>query len=125
MTKSAFMPAPRPRLSEEDAQRLIDGASDLGFGRPSSYTPQPPSAPRAAPATPKPRPAAKAPKATPDVAEASRTLRFDVSDDLWTALKLASVHRRVTVRYLLLEALSKAGYAVDLDTVPEDGRRVR
>ncbi len=124
MTKSAFMPAPRPRLSDEDAQRLIDGASDLGFGRPSSHAPQPAPAPRPAPVPPKPR-AAKAPKAAPDAAEASRTLRFDVSDELWTALKLTSVHRRVTVRYLLLEALSKAGYAVDLDTVPEDGRRVR
>lgn len=54
-----------------------------------------------------------------------QTLRFDVPDSVWVSLKLASVHRRVTVKYLILEALQQAGYEVDLESIPEDGRRLR
>lgn len=56
---------------------------------------------------------------------AGQAIRLDVPDDVWMALKLDSVHRRVTVRYLILEALQKAGYPVILDQIPEDGRRLR
>jgi hypothetical protein len=55
----------------------------------------------------------------------SSALKFDVQDDLWTALRRAAIDRRVTVKYLVLEALSEKGYPVDLAEVPEDGRRLR
>ena len=54
-----------------------------------------------------------------------QTLRVDVPDELWTALKMASIQRKTSVKYLMLEALDKAGYPVDLDAIPEDGRRLR
>ena len=65
------------------------------------------------------------PSAEPIVGVFPQTLRVDVSDELWTALKMAGIQRRTSVKYLMLEALEKAGYPVDLDAIPEDGRRLR
>ena len=61
----------------------------------------------------------------PSVGVFAQTLRVDVPDELWTALKMASIQRKTSVKYLMLEALEKAGYPVDLDAIPEDGRRLR
>jgi hypothetical protein len=125
-TKPIFMSAPRPnaRLTPEDTKRLIDASADLGFARAIREEVK-----VVAPPPPKPKPALQSPppaKARSAVhADATQTLRLDVPQALWTALKLESVHRRVTVKYLMLEALHKAGYAVDLENVPEDGRRLR
>ncbi|MGE7157534.1 hypothetical protein ACQKJ1_27955 [Methylorubrum rhodesianum] len=44
---------------------------------------------------------------------------------VWTELRQAALNRRVTVKYLVLEALAAKGYKVDLNAVPEDGRRNR
>lgn len=52
-------------------------------------------------------------------------LKFEVPDEVWTALRQAALNRRVTVKYLVLEALAAKGYSVDLSAVPEDGRRLR
>jgi hypothetical protein len=38
---------------------------------------------------------------------------------------MAALKRRVTVKFLVLEALAAKGYAIDLDAIPEDGRRLR
>ena len=46
-------------------------------------------------------------------------------DEVWTALRQEALNRRVTVKYLVLEALAAKGYNVDLSAVPEDGRRIR
>jgi hypothetical protein len=140
-----FGPAPRPtpRVSQAMADKLSAETADLGFGRatsapetpaeePAGETPQPAVArsrplARAKPLTRAARPHTAARQTRPEPAEltGSASLKFDVPGDLWTALKIEAAQRRVTVKFLVLEALSKQGYAVDLEAVPEDGRRIR
>ena len=124
MNKPAFMPSPRPRprTSPEDAQQLAAATSDLGFTRASN-------APEELPviAVPAPDPTsniAQAPK-SPIAHSKGAALKFEVPDEVWTALRQEALNRRVTVKYLVLEALAAKGYSVDLSTVPEDGRRLR
>ncbi|MCJ2054134.1 hypothetical protein [Methylobacterium sp. J-070] len=128
MMKPAFQPAPRPRprISPEDAQQLAVATSDLGFTRPSSA----PEARAAAPVVNEaktalpPTPIAQEPK-TPLAPVKGTALKFEVPDPVWTALRQEALNRRVTVKYLVLEALAEKGYNVDLAAVPEDGRRLR
>lgn len=137
-----FQPAPRPqpRMSPEDTKRLQEATQDLGFGRPTS-TPTPPApaadpqivAPLGAPSLPTKTKLSIPPKkaAKPSVAkEAVSTfkdaaLKITVPDDLWNSLRMEALKRRVTVKFLVLEALAAKGYEVDLDAIPEDGRRLR
>lgn len=121
MMKPAFQPAPRPRprISPEDAHQLAEATGDLGFTRPSSA----PQARIEEPA-PEPAPRAQAPKA-PIAHTKGAALKFEVPDEVWTALRQEALNRRVTVKYLVLEALAAKGYNVDLSAVPEDGRRLR
>ena len=140
--KSPFMPSPRPRprTSPEDARQLASATGDLGFTRPSNapedavakvkipkaqntkdpVAPFEDSAPRAIPSGSSAFevPAAKAPPR-------ASSLKFEVPDEVWFALRQEALNRRVTVRYLVLEALAAKGYGIDLSTVPEDGRRLR
>ncbi|MCJ2032632.1 hypothetical protein [Methylobacterium sp. J-068] len=124
MSKPTFMPSPRPRprTSSEDAQQLAAATSDLGFTRASNAPEEPPttsaSTPKAAPAI------AQAPK-SPIAPSKGAALKFEVPDEVWTALRQEALNRRVTVKYLVLEALAAKGYSVDLSAVPEDGRRLR
>jgi hypothetical protein len=128
MIKPAFQPAPRPRprISPEDAQQLAVATSDLGFTRPSS-------APEARAEEPVPPPVEPLPAAAPSAQEPKAplapvkgtALKFEVPDPVWTALRQEALNRRVTVKYLVLEALAAKGYNVDLAAVPEDGRRLR
>ena len=67
---------------------------------------------------------AQAPK-TPIAPAKGAALKFEVPDKVWTALRQEALNRRVTVKYLVLEALAARGYDVDLSAVPEDGRRIR
>ncbi|TXN02155.1 hypothetical protein FV222_09855 [Methylobacterium sp. WL103] len=123
MTKPAFQPAPRPRprTSPEEAQQLAASTSDLGFSRTSSA---PEAGPTEAP-TPEPiSTKAQAPK-SPIAPVKGSALKFEVPDEVWTALRQEALNRRVTVKYLVLEALAAKGYNVDLSAVPEDGRRIR
>lgn len=128
MMKPAFQPAPRPRprISPEDAQQLAVATSDLGFTR-SSSAPEPqagePVTPPVGPA-PVVVPSAQAPK-DPLAPVKGTALKFEVPDPVWTALRQEALNRRVTVKYLVLEALAAKGYNVDLAAVPEDGRRLR
>ncbi|WP_457108805.1 hypothetical protein [Methylobacterium sp. P5_C11] len=130
MMKPAFQPAPRPRprISPEDAQQLAVATSDLGFTRPSS-APEARAKEPAPPVEPVPVevPSAQAPKAPLALAAIAKgtALKFEVPDLVWTALRQEALNRRVTVRYLVLEALAAKGYNVDLAAVPEDGRRLR
>ena len=134
MMKPAFQPAPRPRprITPEDAQQLAVATSDLGFTRPSSAPEVLAEKPAALPveAVPASGPLAQEPKAP--LARAARAapakgtaLKFEVPDTVWTALRQEALNRRVTVKYLVLEALAAKGYNVDLAAVPEDGRRLR
>ncbi len=128
MVKPPFQPAPRPRprISPEDAQQLVEATGDLGFTRPSSV-PDPRVEPPAATAVKtleSSRPSAQEPKA-PLAQMKGATLKFEVPDIVWTALRQEALNRRVTVKYLVLEALAAKGYNVDLSVVPEDGRRLR
>ena len=151
MTKSTpiqFQPAPRPqpRVSPEQSRELAEAARDLGFGRtttsPAAEDPPPAAAEAAAAPIQAPKPAAvpnptSAPRAAVPIstpqpfARAAQTpkrgpaLKFDVPDEVWTALRREALNRRVTVKYLVLEALAEKGYEVDLSAVPEDGRRLR
>ncbi len=116
--KPAFQPAPRPRprTNPEEAQQLAAATSDLGFTRASTAPELPTVEPIA--------PIAQAPK--PPVATAKgAALKFEVPDEVWIALRQEALNRRVTVKYLVLEALAAKGYNVDLSVVPEDGRRIR
>jgi hypothetical protein len=126
--KPAFQPAPRPRprISPEDAQQLAEATGDLGFTRPSSAPEARAEAPVPAPAEPAPvvSPPAQEPK-TPIALTKGAALKFEVPDTVWTALRQEALNRRVTVKYLVLEALAAKGYNVDLAAVPEDGRRLR
>lgn len=126
--KPTFQPAPRPRprTSPEDAQQLAAATSDLGFTRPSSapeVRAEEPAAPPTATA-PAALPTAQEPK-SPLAPAKGTALKFEVPDAVWTALRQEALNRRVTVKYLVLEALAAKGYSVDLSAVPEDGRRLR
>lgn len=103
--------APRPRTDPEALARLVDEGGSAGFARPLTARPEPVS--------PEPRSAPPAP-----VDEPEAPLRLEVPKSLWRALKLASVDRGVSVKFLVIEALLAKGYSdLDLATVPEDGRR--
>ena len=147
-------PRPQPRVTPEEARRLQEETRDLGFGRPTAAPNETPADAQAgsptdsetiaatevrAPAEPA-APAAlarngsairarakPAPSAKPAVASEARgpALKFDVPDALWIELRQEALNRRVTVRYLVLEALAAKGYRVDLEAIPEDGRRIR
>lgn len=121
--KHAFQPAPRPRprTSPEEAQQLAAATEDLGFTRASNAPELPPSG--AAIATPV-SPKAQTPKA-PFAPSKGAALKFEVPDEIWTALRQEALNRRVTVKYLVLEALAAKGYSFDLTAIPEDGRRLR
>ncbi|WP_336490145.1 hypothetical protein [Methylobacterium nigriterrae] len=127
-------PAPEPKLrpDPEAMKRLMAEASELGgFTRPSGASdaglpnlgevvqvkaengPAKPSRRRSEP----PRDHS-APK--------GGVLKCDVGDELFEELRVAAVRRRVTVKYLLVEALAAQGYRhADLNSVPKDGRRDR
>jgi len=137
-------PRPKPRISQAQADQLSAETADLGFGRVTSApgaapapmalsepveTLSPAPAPRAPPsrlsAASRPRSASAPARPKPAAMAGSASLKFDVPGDLWTEMKVEAAKRRVTVKYLVLEALSKQGFAVDLEAVPEDGRRLR
>jgi hypothetical protein len=118
MIKPAFQPAPRPRprTSPEEAQQLAAATGDLGFTRASTA---PETLTIEAVVT-----GAQASKSS--IASPKRAaLKFEVPDEVWIALRQEALNRRVTVKYLVLEALAAKGYNVDLSAVPEDGRRIR
>lgn len=151
--RPAFQPAPRPRPLNDagSTEALRKATEDLGFNRPTSApaagtqaavtgalgaepigvaeAPAAAPEPKGAASAPAPRvvPKAKPAKPAPVIAFAERetSLKFVIDDELSTALKLDAVKRRVTVRYLVLEALAEKGYPVDLANLPEDGRRIR
>ena len=112
VTKPTFQPAPRPRsrISSEDAEGLAAATSDLGFSRAS--TP-----PAKSLSTQEPK--------SPLAPVKTAALKFEVPDEVWTELRQEALNRRVTVKYLVLEALAAKGYKIDLSAVPEDGRRNR
>jgi hypothetical protein len=118
--KPAFQPAPRPRplTSPDEAQQLTVATGDLGFTRATSAPEPQHEVPAAVPAiAPEPK--------SPIAPSKGAALKFEVPDGVWTALRQEALNRRVTVKYLVLEALAAKGYNVDLKAVPEDGRRIR
>ena len=121
MMKPTFQPAPRPRprTSIEEAQQLAAATGDLGFTR-ASTAPEAGRDKSVEPASP----TAQLPK-SPVAPPKGTALKFEVPDEVWIALRQEALNRRVTVKYLVLEALAAKGYNIDLSTVPEDGRRIR
>jgi hypothetical protein len=117
-------------------QLLADTAELGGFTRPSNAPrAEPQNVPQADPIkveeitaeSPQPRAARKQEEKKRD-SEAPKggVLKCDVGDELFEELRVAAVRRRVTVKYLLVEALAAQGYAhADLSAVPKDGRRDR
>jgi hypothetical protein len=122
MTKATFQPAPRPRpfTSPLEAEQLAAATGDLGFTRASTA----PETREQAPLREPPPAKVQAPK-SPIAPSKGAALKFEVPDEVWTALRQEALNRRVTVKYLVLEALAAKGYNVDLSAVPEDGRRIR
>ncbi len=149
-----FQPAPRPQRINDagTAEALRKATEDLGFNRTTSApasAAEPAlapvarvepalSAPASAPASasnpaPKVAAAAPAPRAAPkpkavkpapasNFSERETSLKFVIDG---ASLKLDAVKRRVTVKFLVLEALAEKGYPIDLATLQEDGRRAR
>jgi hypothetical protein len=115
--------APRPRTNPEDLAQLVAGGAEAGFARPLA----PPTEPAAEPAsTPASAPQAAPAHAAPAMYDGPVSpLRLEVPDLIWLALKMESAKRKVSVKYLVIEALAAKGYAegLDLALVPEDGRR--
>ena len=117
--------AAKPGRAVKPKRREDQGSRGQGSRSQETKNPVAPSrgaAPEApthgtSPTTP-PQEAAKAPPR-------ASSLKFEVPDQVWVALRQEALNRRVTVRYLVLEALAAKGYAVDLSLVPEDGRRLR
>jgi hypothetical protein len=127
-TSLSFQPAPRPqtRLTAADAARLAEANADLGFARPVSSPETAALEARpveSAPAAPAARRSKTAP--APPAARAMAALKVEVPDQVWAALKIEAIRRRVTVKFLVLEALARQGYEIDLANVPQDGRRLR
>lgn len=139
-----FGKGPRPKMTDEERARVTSEVAGLaGFDRPlagEGVQPVPETAPEPAPTpalavplepTVQPQPPATKPvrpkpaPAPEPVVEATENLRIPVTQAVWDELTLAAHKRRVTVRYLCLEALSKAGYGVDMSKVPADGRRIK
>jgi hypothetical protein len=132
-------PAPEPKQRPDPSamkQLLADTAELGGFTRPSSASgAELQNAPQADPIkaeeiraeAPQSRAARKREEKTRD-SEAPKggVLKCDVGDELFEELRVAAVRRRVTVKYLLVEALAAQGYAhADLSAIPKDGRRDR
>ena len=55
----------------------------------------------------------------------THSFRADLPAHIFDALAIEAARRRVTKRYLLLEALRQAGFPVRDDDLAEDGRRIR
>jgi len=133
MSKSIpFQPAPRPqpRVSPEQTRELAEATRDLGFGRttsaPDADTPAASPKPAPAVAAVAPRMLSKTAEQAPGpAAERMATLKVAIPDETWNALRHEALNRRVTVKYLVMEALAAKGYEVDLSKIAEDGRRLR
>ncbi|MFE1603271.1 hypothetical protein [Methylobacterium sp. ID0610] len=109
--------APRPRTSPEVLEQLAADGAEAGFSRP--LTPPTDPEPAAVPAVPAALHQTRvAPTNIPE-----KPLRLEVPTALWLSLKMESAKREVSVKYLVIEALAKAGYDVDLSMIREDGRR--
>jgi hypothetical protein len=129
----ALGPAPEPkqRPDPDAMKRLMAETAELGgFMRPSGAPPvEPPvSEPvQQSPDEPPARPVReRAPLPRDEAAPKGGVLKCDVGDELFEELRVAAVRRRVTVKYLLVEALAAQGYRhADLSAVPKDGRRDR
>jgi len=147
-------PRPRPLTDPAATAALQEATRDLGFARQTSApspVPEPapvtsavtePPAPArldprvvAAPkAQAKPRAAATkaamaptpAPKAEADEGrKRPAALRIEVDEALWAAIRMAAIKRRVSVKYLIHEALAAQGFDIDMTAIADDGRRVR
>lgn len=130
----ALGPAPEPkqRPDPDAMKRLMAETAELGgFMRPSgspaaeraeaTALAPPPSEPPAGPPTQK-----RAASSGDDTTPKGGVLKCDVGDELFEELRVAAVRRRVTVKYLLVEALAAHGYRhADLAVIPKDGRRDR
>ena len=87
-------------------QRLRDVSGPLGFGTRARSAPVP-SDPAPPPMSP------------------CKSFNLSVPDYLFEELGMQAVKRRVTKRYLILEALAKAGFTIEPQDLEEDGRRRR
>ena len=131
-------PAPEPKQRPDPSamkQLLADAAELGGFARSSSApNAESQSAPQLDPIkveeinaeSPALAPRKYEEKKRDSEAPKGGVLKCDVGDDLFEELRIAAVRRRVTVKYLLVEALAAQGYAhADLSATPRDGRRDR
>jgi hypothetical protein len=62
---------------------------------------------------------------TPAPRATSRSIQLIVPDYLFEEMGVKAVRRRVTKRFLILEALAAAGFHVQPNDMEEDGRRRR
>lgn len=113
--KRPELPAiPRPRVEayapdDDDIikRRLRDASGSLGFGTRATHAETPHTPTPTTPLTP------------------CKSFNLSVPEYLFDELGLQAVKRRVTKRYLILEALAKAGYSLQPQDLEEDGRRRR
>ena len=123
--EAAGKPRPKPSKAQEPKTPLapLDGAVAVAKDAPAQDAPAQDASPEEISAKESPTKEIAVKQAGP--APRASSLKFEVPDQVWFALRQEALNRRVTVRYLVLEALAAKGYAVDLSAVPEDGRRLR
>jgi hypothetical protein len=109
LAKRPALPNLRPPIREAEdrasddvlKRRLRVAARGLGFGESAG------------------NPAAAA------IRTATRSIQLVVPEYLFEEMGVKAVRRRVTKRFLILEALAAAGYRVEPSDMDEDGRRRR
>lgn len=127
---------PRPDFEREAAeaddalkQRLAELGRGLGFTRRDART----ATAEAAAPTPEgqgrgggsPAPAPPLVAAEPAPKAPMKTLQLVVPDYLFEQLHMNAARRRVTKKFLVLQALLKDGYQIAAEDLDEDGRRNR
>ena len=89
-------------------QRLRTAGAEVGFGNRAG----------ASPVAPASQPAARS-------TAPMKTLQLVIPDYLFEQLHMNAATERVTKKYLVLQALARAGYRIEESDLDEDGRRNR
>ncbi len=119
-------PAPAPEAPEAASVAVEASAPKPAAisAAPAAQAPNPAPKPRA-PVAKSPRAEKASPAADAGSVRRAPSLRIEVDDALWDAIRLAAIKRRVSVKYLIYEALAAQGFEIDMNAIPEDGRRAR
>jgi hypothetical protein len=128
-TRPSLPDLPRPDFDTDaetdDAlkQRLAELGRGLGFTRREPLGVRPAAEPAPRPGAGQGRGIGPAPAAVER--PPMKTLQLVIPDYLFEQLHMTAARRRVTKKYLVLQALMKDGYEIAPEDLDEDGRRNR